>query len=358
MSVDRAGGIRRRARIKPPAVNFSVSFTPPPSAPTPFQLKDLGAHAAARGFADGDTDQAQIVLETIGFQHASSYFDLFKDDTGTIPQGSSMKELHRALIFDRKLQALLLEYIGLFELKFRAQYSYHMSQARGAFAHRNPKNFKDEAYFKKFLATYQGEFKRQLAKRNEELERALTTYGDAPIWLAVEIMSFGTLSKLFNNTKSKAVRKGVSAAFRATPEELTSWIHALTDVRNKCAHFGRLCGTKLTTQPKRVPGIKGDNTEPFYIIPLLIYLLGDGTLFPDEPELSYDLALLCDTIRLLHEYDDILSRCGLPADWEQLVYNRSLVDIESTPTVDFLNRPRSYNIWLTAHSSDGSVRIG
>ena len=56
MSADRAGGIRHRARIKPPAVNFSVSFTPPPSAPTPFQLKDLGAHATARGFADGDTD--------------------------------------------------------------------------------------------------------------------------------------------------------------------------------------------------------------------------------------------------------------------------------------------------------------
>ena len=28
------------------------------------------------------------------------------------------------------------------------------------------------------------------------------------------------------------------------------------------------------------------------------------------------------------------------------------------PTVDFLNRPRSCNIWLTAHSNDGSVRIG
>lgn len=358
MSPDRAGGIRHRARIKPPAVNFSTPFSPLAPPPVPFQLQDLGAHAAARGFADGDTDQAQIVLETIGFQHASSYFDLFKDDTGAIPQGSSMKELHRALIFDRKFQALLLEYIGLFELKFRAQYSYHMSLHRGAFAHRNPKNFKDEAHFKKFLATYQREFGRQLAKNNMELQAAYTTYGDAPIWLAVEIMSFGTLSKLFNNTKSKAVRKGVSAAFRATPEELTSWIHALTDVRNTCAHFGRLCGTKLTTQPKRVPGIKGDNARPFYIVPLLVYLLGDGTLFPDEPELSYDLALARDVMQLLDDYDDILDRCGLPADWEQLVFNRGLVDIESSPAVDFLSRPRSGRVWLTAHSDDGAVRIG
>ncbi|MEI4907989.1 Abi family protein, partial [Klebsiella pneumoniae] len=91
-------------------------------------------------------------------------------------------------------------------LQFRAQYSYALSAERGAFAHRNPRNFKNPDYFDSFLASYQKEFNRQLRNRNREISRAYEEYGDAPTWLAVEIMSFGTLSMLFKNTRSAKVR--------------------------------------------------------------------------------------------------------------------------------------------------------
>lgn len=197
------------------------------------------------------------MLETIGYQHVSSYFDLFKDANGDIIQGASVKQLHRAILFDRKLQALLLEYIGLFELQFRARFSYMLSLKRGAFAHRNPKNFKDRKKFDDFLRRYGQEFNRQLKNRNTEITKAYDTYGDAPVWLAVETMSFGTLSMLYQNTKSKEIRNGVARHFGVTPEELESWARALSSVRNICAHFNRLCGTKPVSRPKKISGSIG-----------------------------------------------------------------------------------------------------
>lgn len=203
---DRTGGSRRKARVRPPVAHFEEHFTPKATAPEPYEIESLGQHAAEKGFVDALTTQAQCVLEKIGYQHASSYFDMFKRSDGTFSPDATMKLLHRLILFDRKYEALLMEHIGLFELQFRARYAYFMSLKRGAFAHRNPKNFKNQDYFRSFLKNYQREFNRQLSNRNGDMIRAYEMYGDAPIWLAVEAMSFGTLSKLYSNTKSKEVR--------------------------------------------------------------------------------------------------------------------------------------------------------
>lgn len=257
-----------------------------------------------------------------------------------------MKKLHRMVIFYRKLQAFLMEYIGLFELQFRAQYSYYMSNERGAFAHRNPKNFKNEKYFKGFLRNYGSEFNRQLKSQNGDVMSAYETYGDAPIWLAVEIMSFGTLSKLFNNTRSKAVRKGVSSTFSAMPEELDSWMRAISSVRNTCAHFGKICGKKLITRPKRIPGNAGDNGNSFYIVLLLLYLLKEVKVFDDDPSLSYGLSMLRDAIQLFTDHEDILKRARIPEDWlKQMlsIYN----DIDDvTIAEDFMKRDGAGNVYF------------
>ena len=68
---------------------------------------------------------------------------------------------------------MLIEYIGLFELQFRAQYSYWMSEKRGSFAHRDLSNFKKPDLFDNFLRRYQNEFSRQLRKGNPRHRKSL-----------------------------------------------------------------------------------------------------------------------------------------------------------------------------------------
>lgn len=355
MGNDRTGGSGREACVNPPVVSFSEEFSPACEPPKPLDQSELRERAEAVGFVDGDTDQAEWLLRRIGLQHASSYFDLFKVEGGSVADGSSMMELHRVLIFDRKFQALLIEYIGLFELQFRAQYSYWMSERRGAFAHRDASNFKDARKFRDFLKRYQDEFNRQLKKGNPDIVRARETYGDAPIWLAVEIMSFGTLSMLYGNTRNPKVREGVARSFGATSEELVSWTRAISGVRNTCAHFGRLVGTKLTARPKMIPGFKGDNGSPLYIVALLEYLLKSSYLFSDDPELSYDLALISDAMQLFIEYRDELPRCGFPSNWAEYVLNSSVLGAKIEIPEEALAPEAEGEITLTIRKDGGSI---
>ena len=358
MANDRTGGIRRKARVKPPVVSFSESFSPVSPPPASFTQDELGARALAKGFSDGEDEAAQDILARIGYQHASSYFDLFKQPDGSIEPGATMKELHQCVVFDRKLQALMLEYIGLFELQFRAQYSYFMSNERGPFAHRNPKNFKDQANFKGFLKRYGDEFNRQMRKGNPDIRRAYDSWGDAPVWLAVEVMSFGTLSMLYKNTKSKAVRNGVASSFGATAEEFESWTHAISAVRNSCAHFSRLCGTKLTARPKRVPGVDIDNGTPFYLILVIQYLLRRRTIHPGDPSVSYDLAMMRDFAQLFMDFQPVQKRCGIPTNWFDYLFSKTYTGVDAIIEGDFLKRNEAGRVWFMVQTEQGAVRIG
>lgn len=322
---DRAEGRRGNAGINPSAIIFSPDFTPLSDPPRPLELDELRAHAEARGFADGDSQQSEYMLNRISYQHASGYFHMLEDETGRIPDGMSMRTLHRIILFDRKLQSLFMEYIGLFELQFRAQYSYRLSIERGAFAHRERKNFKNRNYFKSFLQGYQKEFRRQIKNRNRTVSEAYEKYGDAPTWIAVEIMSFGTLSMLYGNTRSMKVRDGVAASFGVTQEELVSWARAISGVRNTCAHFGQICGKNLVSRPKRIYGADGDNGSPFYIIMILVKLLGSPRYFPDDTSLSYGLMLVNATVQLFNEFEDILPLCGVSADWRELIMQKQVI---------------------------------
>lgn len=357
MGNDRTGGIGRKTRVSPPVVSFSRDFSPSAEPPQPIIQNELRNEAAKSGFIDGDTEKAEWLLRRIGLQHASSYFDLFRNESGAVAEGSSMMELHRTLIFDRKFQALLIEYIGLFELQFRAQYSYWMSEKRGAFAHRDPSNFKKPGLFDDFLKRYQSEFARQLKKGNPDIAAAYELYGDAPIWLAVEIMSFGTLSMLYNNTRNAKVRDGVAASFGASSEDLVSWARALSGVRNTCAHFGRLVGTKLTARPKMIPGFKGDNGSPLYIVALLEYLLKRSYLFEDDPSLSYELSLIGDAMQLLLDYRDVLGRCRFPDDWYRVIFNEAVIGAKVELPLELFDPETSGEITISVSRSDGVISL-
>ncbi len=328
MGSDRTGGSRSNVGVNPPVVHFSTSFKPKSDPPEPFSLSDLRAHASAKGFIDGDTDQAEYFLGRISYQHASGYFKLFQNEDGALADDASLMMVHRAVLFDRKLQSLLMEYIGLFELQFRAQYSYRLSEERGAFAHRNPKNFKDAKHFKDFLNSYEREFRIQMKNNNADVIRAFDVYGDVPTWQAVEMMSFGTLSKMYSNTRSKTVRSGVAMSFGVTVEELVSWARAISSVRNQCAHFGQLCGKPLVSRPKRIAGASGDNGSVFYIVMLLVRLLGGNRFFPDDKTLSYGTMMLASAVRLFDEFSDVSERCGIPEDWRELITQREVVGVD------------------------------
>ena len=70
----------------------------------------------------------------------------------------------------------------------------------------------------------------------------------------METLSFGSLSKWFSNTKENNIKAPIAKNLGFPKINLLdSVLHALTNVRNICAHHGRLWNRKFTTQ---IPFIK------------------------------------------------------------------------------------------------------
>lgn len=310
MARNRAGATHRGANA--PAIVLSRSFSPTDTPPTPYDMEASVQQAVELGFPDADTMEARFFFERVSLQHASEYF-------GTLGNGETLMGVHRAMLFDRKMQALLLENIGLFELQFRAQYSRSLSVRHGAFAHRNPSNFRNQSHFDEFLRLYGEELSRQVRSRNGHVVSAIGRWGDAPTWLAVEIMSFGTLSKLYGNTRDNRVRDDVCNSFGVARETLESWTRALTVARNKCAHFSRLFGRPLTSRPRQIRGVGCDNGSAFYLFLVLGRLLSGSQLFESDPTLCYWLAMVEDVANLIYRFGDVAFSCGVPTNWNELL---------------------------------------
>lgn len=324
IGADRAGGTSRRSG-NPPAISVSRAeeFTPgstPPEPLLPAQLKDM---VVRDGFSDGDTPQVESILNRISYQHLSEYYRIAKSEHA--PGDAGYKLVHRIALFDRKLQSVLMEGIGLFELQFRAQYSYALGASHGAFAHRSSGNLKDIGHYRSSMSKYFTEVERQISRKNASVLREVEMYGDLPIWCAVEIMSFGTLSMLYGNTRSKRVRAAVADSFGIQHDTLTSWIRALSAVRNQCAHFGNICSQPLTSRPKRSASFKfKDNGHFFYIALILENLLGGDELYPDDPTITYSLSFAASIAKLFNEFHDLLPIVGIPRDWGMLMLNEEV----------------------------------
>lgn len=326
-AINRTGGTSRRSG-NPPVVSFSDEFSPKTDPPEVLDESGLIERMAGKGFVDARTNQARYFLRRIGYAHASDYFRSFSG--GARP---GLMAIHQAILFDRRMQSEIMKGIGLFELQFRAQYAYLMSAEGGAFAHRDPSNYKDREHFLSFLSDYEREVNRQLANRNGKILHFVETYGDAPIWQAVEIMSFGTLSKLYRNTRSRSVRIGVADSFGIRYEILTSWMRTISFVRNRCAHFGKLFGTRLVAAPKGIPDVQLRNTHPFYVVLMLEKLLSTDDEFSDDPSLMYSLDLARNIAGIIGTTPlEVRSRL-VPANWRSLMTRRDIVgtDFELVP---------------------------
>ncbi|MES5161061.1 Abi family protein [Fannyhessea vaginae] len=294
----------------------------------PKTARQLCKKAHAIGFVDADTPQALYFFERIGYQRASEYFDLFFIND-KLDSGASIRAINEAIVFDRKMQSIFLEYIGIFELQLRTRLSYSLSLECGAFSHLDEKYFKNKKYYDDFLGTYHAEVARRLHARYSPIVSAYNKYQEIPVWVAVEVLSLGTISRLFANLKVKQVRHDVADFFGIKSNVLDSWLRAISQLRNCCAHFSRVCGKDLISTPLRIPCFqKANNRRPFYMVLILEKLLASRSIFTDDLSLVYAQNLAKDSMDLIYNNMQIARLFGLPNNWEDLILNKDILGME------------------------------
>lgn len=263
----------------------------------------------ARGIIINDSNQCIAVLETVNYYRFTAYFLPFKLSDGQYREGTQFRRVYRIYEFDRKLRSILFAALEEVEIFLRAKFSYFHVHKYGAEGYMDETSFSGKHQAIKFKENLEREIssnKRSafVAHHNEKYE------GHFPLWVAVELFSFGMLSRFYSDMKTEDKKQIARELYGTVPKNVSSWLRCCTDLRNICAHYGRLYYRIFPAIPA------GVETETPQRSQLWGAVLALKQLYPSDA--TWNSAILSAISALFEEYRDdiVLSHIGFPADWD------------------------------------------
>lgn len=238
-----------------------------PALSLPEQIKRL----QDRGLKIPDLKRAEHYLTYIGYYHLSAYALTFQQlhvssgEAGPdkpFRPGTTFEDILSLYIFDRELRLLVMDAVERIEIAFRACVVNEMSTAYGSHWFMDAGLFRPEFKHSKFIREVEedlqieyGSGKRPKIGRDHH-ETFINHYYEQyekphlpPAWMLLETFSLGKLSLVFSNLRDAARRKAIAARLGADEFYLGKFMHALTYLRNLCAHHSRLWNRRFVIKP-------------------------------------------------------------------------------------------------------------
>ena len=195
--------------------------------------------------------------------------------------GTSFEQVRCRYEFDKKLRNLLMEAVAPVEIAFRSHIALELALDCGhGFWYRDAEMFrvpKDSDFrHERFLNQVHEETKKSKEIFLQHFRETYEPCEEPPAWMLTEILTMGTWSHLYKALASRAHRKRIASSFRTDPETLASWMHALTYLRNLCAHHARLWNRVFAIRPKlseelRLSGAQPDRLSAFLALLHLLH---------------------------------------------------------------------------------------
>lgn len=274
----------------------------------------------SRNLLIADEDRATRYLETIGYYRLTGYMYHMQepDQSHHFVDGTSFDDIVNAYKFDKRLRALLMEYVERVEVVIRAKLTNYCSLQHGFFWYTDASLFD-----KQQRGLWDSVFKEIMANFDEPKELFLKVYKKnypnesfPPSQMALEILSLGKLVRLYKSLAPNKVKEQIAADFNLPAVILEAWLVWLTNARNVCAHHGRLWNRIMAADrpafPKRrtlqfaVPMAENANTTMYGVVALMHRLL--KAFNPDN-------SFATKVEALIREYEVDATKMGFPSNW-------------------------------------------
>lgn len=264
-----------------------------------------------KGLVIDDEDLVVSVLQSTNFCRLNAYLATCRGTDGTC-SGATFTDIYRLYLFDQELRNLVLPVLENIEIAFRTHIAYLIAHKYGALGYRNCHNFKDKKYCKCMLQDIKKEI-----HRSDELSTTCheSCYGEPfPVWVVVELMSFGVLSKMYANLLDGDKDRIANEYYNTKANFVESWLHSLSTLRNICAHYGRLYDRRLRITPKL---FKADAKKGIRNDTVFADLIIAGKLSRAENRWGHFVTRLA---ALVENYEMVkLEYLGFPEDWESIL---------------------------------------
>lgn len=255
-----------------------------------------------------DEDTCISILESVNYYRLAAYLLPFKRKDDTYCPSTDFQQIYRIYEFDRKLRVILFSALEEVEIYLRSELAYFHAHKYGEEGYMDAANFSSAHQAEKFYSNLKREIennRKSAIVRHHEAHYG----GHYPIWVIVELFTFGMLSRFYSDMITSDRKQLARELYGTTPDNISSWLRCCTDLRNICAHYGRLYYRKFPATPANV-GLQAPQINQLF--GAVLALCG---LYPDASK--WNSEILSQMLALFEEYDgDIsLSHIGFPADW-------------------------------------------
>lgn len=286
----------------------------------PIHISEQIALLKDRGLTFQNETKAAHYLSNISYYRLRAYTYPFQDNSVenhpfVLPV--SFEQIIDLYVFDRHLRLLIFDGIEKIEIALRTQIIYNYALNYGSFWHLKPELYRDAMRFANQLDSLQKEVDRSNETFIDHYKTKYTQPTEPPCWMSLEVSSMGLLSKIFQNLKRSKEKKAVANHFGLTdPMILENWMHCFCNLRNICAHHGRIWNRRLV--PIKLPY---NTTEPF---------LENSNLYPNKLYatlccIEYVLQIISPQSTFKQRLKELMQNCpmkqekemGFPVDWQK-----------------------------------------
>jgi abortive infection bacteriophage resistance protein len=265
----------------------------------------------SRGCIIEDEKFAEYILSHINYYRLTAYLLPYKsDDIYSYTEKIKFETIYKVYEFDRKMRNIIFVAIEEIEINIRMNISYYFAHKYGANGYLNPNNYDNKYDFNKFNE-----------KINECLKNNSNTLfvkhhnkkynGEFPIWVLIETFTFGMLTFFYRGLKITDRQKLATIMFHTTHSNVSSWFRCCSDLRNICAHYGRLYYHCFSAIPANILCLDKNNERSLFgAISVLKMLCYDKNKWNKE--------IFNEIGKLLEEYknDIVLDFIGFPNNWK------------------------------------------
>ena len=285
----------------------------------PLDHQQILALLKKRNLQIDDDNIAIEQLRIISYFRLANYLRPMEQDKTThqFKPNSNLNNALNLYYFDKKLRALLFTAIQSFEIALRSKLIHHLSLKYGAFWIINRDLFVDKKIFSECtLRLHQEVFR----SKEDFIQEHFARYGSPtipPAWKSLEVVSFGTLSRIFCNLSDTPIKKKIAHEFNLPHHKLLeSWCKSAVALRNNLAHHSRTWNRVFPIQPQLPQSLNGNwinvsgiqNNRLYAQICCLAYI--QNTLHPGN-DFKQQLK------QLLSVYPNVdVTAMGFPKNWE------------------------------------------
>ena len=210
----------------------------------PLTLAEQVERLKQRGLVFDDESAASAYLFNISYYRLRAYTYPFQENSEDSKHNFTRKDIHFKDVidlycFDRRLRSLIFNAIEKIEVAVRTKIVQVYAESTG-----DSHWYDDESLYRFGYDDLMEHIDADVNRSNEDfIKHYKSKYNNPPIppsWMALEVVSFATLSRLFQSLKLDSRKEYITEQFGLKKVAiLENWLHAISNLRNCCAHHSR-----------------------------------------------------------------------------------------------------------------------